>query len=173
MKRRTALTIITLGALSPRALALGETAHCTLEPSTAWAPADYELQFFTAAENYLLDQLMEMIIPADDHSGGARAAKTSLFADLMVGTSDNHAQTRWRNGLHLIQQEIENSSLPDALTRAAAGERHPTTELEHFFVMLKQMTIDGYYTSEIGIHQDLEYEGNTYVAEFPGWPHLE
>jgi hypothetical protein len=29
------------------------------------------------------------------------------------------------------------------------------------------MTVNGYYSSEIGIHQDLEYQGNTYVAEFP------
>jgi len=173
MKRRTALSIIALGALSPRARGLGETAHCTMEPNTAWAPAEYKLQFFTEAENHLLDQLMEMIIPKDDHSPGASAAKTSLFADLMVGTSDHQAQTRWRNGLHLMQKEAEKSSLTEALAHAAAGESHPTSELEHFFVILKQMTIDGYYTSEIGIHQDLEYEGNTCLAEFPDSPRLD
>ena len=63
--------------------------------------------------------------------------------------------------------------LAEALAHAASREKHPSTELEQFFVTLKQMTINGYYTSEIGIHQDLEYEGNTYVAVFPGCPRLE
>ncbi len=35
------------------------------------------------------------------------------------------------------------------------------------------MTIDGYYTSAIGIHKELEYKGNTALAEFPGCTHPE
>ncbi len=35
------------------------------------------------------------------------------------------------------------------------------------------MTVDGYYTSKIGIHQDLEYKGNTAISEFPGCTHAE
>lgn len=57
------------------------------------------------------------------------------------------------------------------MARAAAGEAQPQTGLERFFLTLKQMTVDGYYSSEVGIHQDLEYQGNTYVAEFPGRTH--
>ncbi len=48
----------------------------------------YKLQFFNEEESRLLEELMEMIIPADDHSPGAREAGTNLFADLMVATSD-------------------------------------------------------------------------------------
>lgn len=40
--------------------------------------------------------------------------------------------------------------------------------LETFFADTKQATIHGYYTSEIGIHQDLRYKGNTLLAEFVG-----
>jgi hypothetical protein len=36
---------------------------------------------------------------------------------------------------------------------------------------LKQMTLAGYYSSEVGIHQDLEYQGNTYVYDFPECSH--
>ena len=57
----------------------------------AWAAGDYKLQFFTPAENDLLDQVMEMIIPADGQSGGAHAAKVSLFADRMVSTGTDAA----------------------------------------------------------------------------------
>jgi hypothetical protein len=35
------------------------------------------------------------------------------------------------------------------------------------------MTIDGYYTSEIGIHKDLQYKGNSYTKDFVGCTHDE
>src|ERR1051325_9167546 len=101
MERRTALKIVALGALTPNASALeAAAAHCHSVPGgTAWSPGAYKLQFFTQAENDLLDRLMEMIIPEDSHSPGAHAARVSLFADLIVATSDNSTKIAWRNGL--------------------------------------------------------------------------
>jgi hypothetical protein len=55
----------------------------------------------------------------------------------------------------------------------ARHEGSPETALEKFFAPLKRMTIDGYYTSKIGIHEDLEYKGNTALSEFPGCTHPE
>ena len=138
------------------------------EPDIAWAAGDYRLQFFTEDENRFLDQLMEMIIPADDHSPGASAAKVSLFADRMVSSSDEDEKAQWKTGLKLIRDEARASSMSDALAQAAAGESNPHTGIERFFVVLKRMTVDGYYTSEIGIHQDLNYDGNTYLDRFVG-----
>lgn len=173
MKRRTAVQIVALGSLAPVVKAIAGGLPCSMVPGTAWSAATYQLQFFTAAENELLDRLMEMIIPADNHSAGAHAAQVSFFADLMVATGNDAAKAGWRNGLRLIQDTAEKSSLADALSTASAHEGHPSTELERFFAELKRMTIGGYYTSEIGIHQDLEYQGNTYLAEFPGCNHPE
>jgi hypothetical protein len=163
MRRRTALKIVTLGALAP-----GLKTSSYSEAATLWSPDSYQLRFFSEAENQLLDELMEMIIPADSHSPGAHAAKVSLFADVMVATSDKTTQDRWHHGLGLIREEADRSSLAEALAKSAASEDHPLTELEHFFVTLKHMTVNGYYTSAIGIHQDLQYQGNTYLAAFPG-----
>lgn len=111
---------------------------------------------------------MEMIIPADDHSPGAHAAQVSLFADLMVATGDDAVKTQWRNGLRFMREEAERSSLAAALAKASVNEGDPRTELERFFATLKRATVNGYYTSEIGIHQDLQYRGNTYLRTFPG-----
>jgi hypothetical protein len=107
--------------------------------------------FLPPEENELVDQLSELIIPTDDHSPGAQAAKVSLFADLMLATGDEPAKQQWRNGLRLIRQEAEQSSLPEALAKAAVNEADPKTEVEHFFVALKEMILSGYYTSFIGI----------------------
>jgi hypothetical protein len=42
-----------------------------------------------------------------------------------------------------------------------------------FFKTIKNMTIDGYYTSKIGLIEELEYKGNDYLTEFPGCTHPE
>ena len=48
------------------------------------------------------------------------------------------------------------------------GPDDPTTVLEKFFAVTKRATVLGYYTSEIGIHQELRYKGNQMLAEFVG-----
>jgi hypothetical protein len=37
-----------------------------------------------------------------------------------------------------------------------------------FWIELKRMTVTGYYTSKIGIHDELEYKGNRILQEFVG-----
>ncbi len=95
MKRRTAIKIVALGALAPKLDAVGARV-CHPAAGAAFSTSDYELRFFTPEENELVDQLMEMIIPADHHSPGADAAQVSLFADLRVATSGDAVKTQGR-----------------------------------------------------------------------------
>ena len=145
--------------------------------TSAWAAvrgaAPYQLRFFTPVEQHLADELMEHIIPADGHSPGAHAAQVSLFADFMLASGGEGERRAWRSGLALVQQQVAASSLDAVLAGAAAQEEHPASELGHFFVQLKRMTINGYYTSSIGIHEDLQYQGNTFRTSFPGCTHPE
>jgi hypothetical protein len=174
MERRALLKIFAMTAVSHQLHALPNADMAGMRmvqaPSAATA---YTLQFFTEEESQLLDQVMEMILPADDHSPGAHEARTNLFADLMVATSSDAVKKQWRDGLDLLREEAAASSLADALRKAAAGEENPTTDLQRFFVPLKHMTVNGYYTSETGIHQEMEYIGNTYLAAFPECTHPE
>jgi hypothetical protein len=173
MERRTALKIVALGALAPKVGTLRAAVHCSMEPGTAWSPDAYKLQFFTERENEQLDRLMEMIIPEDSHSPGAHAAQVSLFADLMVAAGDEAKKTRWKEGLALMQVEAGKSSAAEALAHAATLADQQDSDLGRFFAALKDMTIVGYYTSAIGIHQDLGYVGNTYLPAFTGCTHKE
>ena len=38
---------------------------------------------------------------------------------------------------------------------------------ERFFAMVKNMTADGYYTSQVGLVRELGYSGNTALDKFP------
>jgi Gluconate 2-dehydrogenase subunit 3 len=174
MERRALLKLVALTAISQKLNALpGAAMHHMQAPTAAPTATAYTLQFFTEEESRLLDQLMEMIIPADDHSPGAREARTNLFADLMVAASNDAIKKQWKDGIGLIREEAMGSSLEKALGRAALNEEDPKTDLERFFVLLKQMTVNGYYTSATGIHKEMEYIGNTYLVAFPPCTHPE
>ena len=174
MERRAVLKIVAFTALSQKlnALPCASMGHMEAAPAVPTATT-YTLRFFSEEESRLLDQLMEMIIPADEHSPGAHVAQTNLFADLMVATSDQAVKKQWQDGIRLMRDEANRSSLSEALRRAAANEENPTSDLERFFVLLKQMTVNGYYTSATGIHQDMEYVGNAYLGAFPACTHPE
>jgi hypothetical protein len=139
-------------------------------------------KFLTAAEYALLDELTELIIPADDHSPGARAAAVAGYIDGRLAESlEPDWQARWRTGLQAVEglsRELNGKPFLEAtpeqriavLTRMAAGEQDPKTAPERFFRELKGRTAHAYYTSKIGIHLDQEYKGNVYQrGDFAGY----
>jgi hypothetical protein len=161
-----------LGAAVTVAVSIEGTNALALQPATA--------TYFTREELALVDELAEMIIPADAHSPGARAAKVAAYIDARLGEAFDAAdRTAWRDGLQLIEQASRQASgrtfLESTaaqrlalLERIAANEAKPEEPEEHFFAELKTRVVDAYYTSEVGIRQELEYRGNTYQAEFSG-----
>jgi hypothetical protein len=125
-----------------------------------------------ATEFAMLDELSEMIIPADAHSPGARAAKVATFIDARLAEAwDQKDRTDWRAGLALVDrlsQESHKAPFMKAsvdqrlavLTRMAQNENDPKKPEERFFKELKSRVVYAYYTSEIGIKQEMEYKGN-------------
>jgi hypothetical protein len=153
----------------PEALA-GQAAATPSAPAT----------FFTRAELALVDELSEMIVPADDHSPGARAAKVASYLDGRLAEAfDASDRTTWREGLALVdrlsRQATGRTFLESSadqrlalLQKMAERESKPERPEERFFVLLKSRVVNAYYTSEIGIKQELDYRGNVYQAEFAG-----
>jgi hypothetical protein len=178
LTRREAIKIAAGAALAVPAL------HTAAAASTPAAPAP---RFFTHDELALVDELTEMIIPADAHSGGARAAKVAAFIDGRLAEAvlppDLEARQRWRDGLlrvDALSREMHGAAFLAAtpeqrvavLTRMSAYEAQPDPEPkaseEKFFRELKRRTIRGYYSSRVGIHDEMEYKGNTLQAEYAG-----
>jgi gluconate 2-dehydrogenase subunit 3-like protein len=137
-------------------------------------------RFFTRAEFAMVDELSEMIIPTDDHSPGARAAKVAAYIDKTLGeTLEVETKQRWRAGLKSINSLAREThgipfmrTAPDQrlaiLERIAQNETNPQRPEDKFFVELKSRVAHAYYTSKIGLRQELEYKGNTYLREFAG-----
>ena len=81
---------------------------------------------------------------------------------------------------HVIRRKVA-PSLPSAFTdpfmqrldhvyqaRISKNEMEPKTPEERFFREIKGRTVHAYYSSKIGIHQEMEYKGNVPIKEFVG-----
>ena len=158
-----------------------QAAHPTATASqVGTAEAISGARFFTPAQHAMVEELSETIIPADSHSGGAKAAKVADYIDQRIREGvDEHQKALWREGLVLMEsmsQHYNGKPFVDASTDEkiavlkVLSDNAQLTELPEvqFFHELKRLTVRGYYTSKIGIHDDLEYKGNRILMEFVG-----
>lgn len=157
---------------------LSAAAFTTLQLPAADANAPL---YFTAKEFALLDKLTELMIPADKHSPGAHEAGVAAYIDRTVAEAflpEN--KTSWRKGLAAINEQSEQmfkapfldtskSQQVALLKKIAAAEMNPKTESEKFFTQLKQTTAFAYYSSSIGIHKEMNYQGNVLLDKFVGY----
>ena len=152
--------------------------------AAAAAPKATAPKFFKADQMALVATISELIIPTDDNSPGAIAAEVPAFIDLMVSEAPAETKKLWTDGLAALDamsvkknDAAFNKASKDKqialLTEISKNENKPSTLEEKFFKAIKNMTIDGYYTSKIGIHEELKYKGNTYLKEFKGCTHPE
>ncbi|MEO7144321.1 MAG: gluconate 2-dehydrogenase subunit 3 family protein [Bryobacteraceae bacterium] len=127
-------------------------------------------EFFTPQEYALVDDLSEMVIPADEKSGGAKAARVVDYIDHNLAEAfEQEERDHFREGLRVFL-DTPAAERPALLARAASNEKQPHRPEERFFRLLKQYTIQGYYTSKIGIHDDMEYKGNVYqTGDYAGY----
>lgn len=133
---------------------------------------------FTTADLALLDEIGETIIPATD-TPGAKAAKIGPFMVMMVkdcyddahhaafkaGLTDVNARSSAKFGHDFMAATpTERTALLNELD--AEQKKHHTTKAKdapaHYFRMMRQLTLVGYFTSEVGATQALSF------AEVPG-----
>src|ERR1043166_4568128 len=137
-------------------------------------------RFFTPEQHALVDELTETIIPADSHSGGAKDARVTDFIDKTLReTQDEDKKRIWREGLPLIDsmsRHHNGKSYVDASPEeriavlSVLSENDRMTDLPEvkFFKDLKHLPVIGYYTSKVGIHDDLQYKGNRVLQVYVG-----
>jgi hypothetical protein len=179
-------------AMSRRELmALGAAAALTARCGRGSAPAAPAASATSTAQTYLsqaelamVDELSELIIPTDAHSPGARAAGVAAYIDRSLAEAfEDTVRTTWREGLRRID-ELSQRAHGKPFMAASADQRvavlteiarneskpeKPPDKQDEFFVELKSRVAWAYYTSEIGIKQELEYKGNTFQATFAGY----
>jgi gluconate 2-dehydrogenase gamma chain len=173
--RRDALKIISaIGATCAYPFASDElyaqTAEHHHEPAPA-APEPSEPSFFNPAQFRMITGIADLIIPATD-TPGAVGAGVPIYIDTVIGK--NKAQQKvviagleWlaQKNFSDLPAEGQLAILHPLCEAADAGESKD--HAVEFFRLMKNLTADGYYTSQIGLIKELGYSGNTAMAEFP------
>lgn len=128
-------------------------------------------RFFTEEEFAMVDALTDIIIPTDEKSGGAKAAGVAGYIDQRLAEAfDGSERDLWRKQLALIPKTFLRADHSQQIDVVQSMEKQP------FFATLKKATVRGYYTSSIGIHDEMDYLGNTLQqGEYAGFlpPHAE
>lgn len=180
MKRRDALKLIAAAAISsalPREVwAIGREAQEQLGSGA-------HLRTLNPHQDATVTTIAELILPQTD-TPGAKAARVNEFIDLILtewsedddrdhflkGLADVDVRSHGLFGKDFVDcahnQQTEILTALDADVAAAREAIPPGTMKrgrtavpdDHFFYNMKQLTLLGYYTSQVGAEQELQYE---------------
>jgi gluconate 2-dehydrogenase gamma chain len=189
VSRRDILKSLTMGAMATSVLRVipahaAEYAHHMVAAEKAAAPAGaYTPKFFSPKGYKTLQALCQAIIPADSECGGAMEAGAPEFIDLLTSENPEY-QLRLGGGMMWLDGECEDrygmaflecapeqqKVILDLIAYRASAEKDPQLlPGVDFFALLREMTADGFFTSQIGIKY-LGYVGNTFLLSFNGCP---
>ncbi len=151
---------------------------------------------FSAADIALMDEIADTILPRTKTPGAKDTGIGAFMATFVADCYTAQQQATFRAGLADIDKraggrflsltpearaELLRTVDADAKKQAAAGTGPRNAESAeakaHYFTMLKQLTIFGFFTSKIGATEVLQYvavpgryDGDlAYVAGTPAW----
>lgn len=175
----TAATAATFPGFSKWGFVCGHIGNAAMQIK----PASYRPLFFDQVEYAMVERLTDIIIPSDG-TPGSKEAGVAEFIDFMVA-SDPEPQYPLRTGLvwlnahserifgkkFLALTSDEQVSLLEPLgfkNKARAGEE----DGRKFFALVREYTITGFYTSEIG-YKELDNPALKFYSESPECPHKD
>jgi hypothetical protein len=186
VSRRAAMqTVVAL--LGGAALAGGDRLSAfSFEPAAIEKAMAQGAGAFAAADVALLDEIAETILP-ETSTPGAKAARVGAFMALMVTEAyDERTRQVFHDGLRLLDDACKRShgaafmqaSAPQRLTLVEALDREQHAVMEdrapkrrvrapaapsasdepaHYFRLMKELALLGYFTSEIGYTRAMRY----------------
>jgi gluconate 2-dehydrogenase gamma chain len=189
ISRRSILKSLTMGAAATSVLRViplqaAEHAHRMIMAEKKASPAGaFTPKYFDVHGYKTLQALCQTIFPADSDSGGAIEAGAPEFIDLLTSENKEYQAVlggglMWLDGtctdrygkVYLDCDPEQQTEILDKIAyRKNAVADSSLNPGVAFFSFLRNMTADGFFTSEIGVKY-LGYIGNTFVKEFPGCP---
>ncbi|MGD0129087.1 MAG: gluconate 2-dehydrogenase subunit 3 family protein [Terriglobia bacterium] len=181
-----ALTAIPASALVPVSSAgVAERKHwlsAAPAPSAAPTEAANKRKILDEREWKTICLLSDLIIPADDRTGGATQAGVPEFIDAWLDLRRGDLLAEIQGGLTWLDVECnrlfnhdfvdcsdaERKQILDRIAypaKAAPQDAHGVA----FFNDLRDLVVSGFFSSKMGV-KDLPYLGNTMVADWEGCP---
>jgi gluconate 2-dehydrogenase gamma chain len=148
--------------------------------AATWVP-----KVLSAAQNQAVIALSEAIIPQTDTAGAAKAG-VNQFIDAVIADASAGDRQKFLDGLAWIDARSQrdagapfaraSAAQQTALLTALSTAASPSAEDEpgvEFFKAIKSLTITGYYTSEVGMREEMGDTGQMFFIEYPGCTHDE
>jgi hypothetical protein len=187
MNRRHALRTLaagTLGSLWVDELSALARQHAHAgSAQAAIAAQDWKPAVLNPRQNDLVVLLTELIIPETD-TPGAKAARVNRFIDRVLQDARPADRERFLKGLAWIEARSRALYKTDVLAASPEQQTALLTRLSadgnpdkeestgrDFFTAVKSMTINGYYTTEIGLRRELGDSGQLFLPAFQGCDH--
>jgi gluconate 2-dehydrogenase gamma chain len=172
--RRLGLTLMATGVLDR--VSAQEVHHLALAAQSSNG-GSYSPKALNDHEYRTLVRLTDLIIPVENGKPGAVAAGAAAWID-MLASENAELKDIYTKGLAWIDGTMSKRGASDfvsatpeqqtALLDLIAYRRNQSPELDagiQFFTMARRMTVDAFYTSEIGI-ADIDYRGNRPQATY-------
>ena len=152
--------------------------HAAARSSVGREVSAENLLFFNPHQFKTVDIVCEIVIP-QTRTPGARAAKVPQFIDLLLAERETQMQSGIAAGLRWLDQrsrELFGKDFVDAspeqqidlLTRISSSDSSEATLGQVFFNQIKNLTAFGYYTSKVGLEQELGYAGPQGIGTYEG-----
>jgi Gluconate 2-dehydrogenase subunit 3 len=201
VNRRQAMRTLATGAVGAATAATWVESLSALSRQQAHAHAaeasmaaqDWTPRVLNPRQNDMVTALTELIIPdTGPDTGpapgtpGAKAARVNRFVDSVLHDAAPAEREKFVKGLAWLDARSKTLFGKDLLAASAAEQTALLTRVSkegnpdgedpigpEFFQAIKALTINGYYTSEIGLRQELGDDGQLFMLQFPGCTHPE
>ena len=138
----------------------------------------YQPKALSLHDYQTLERLTDLIIPVENGAPGAVAAGAARWID-MLASENGELKDIYTSGLAWLDAAMKQRGAADFLSAPPADQtamldliayrRNQSAEVApgiRFFTWVRRMTVDAFYTSEIGI-RDIDYRGNTGLLSYP------
>jgi gluconate 2-dehydrogenase gamma chain len=161
----------------------GQTLHKQTESAGSHHEASPEQpaqpRFFNDHDYQTLSRIDDLIIPDTDTAGAIKAGVPGYLDAVIARDTDqqllvadglrwlDHEGRRIAGKPFIEMNEAQQLGLLEPLCEASDADPKPKARNVQFFALLKKLTADGYYTSKIGLLDELQYRGNHVLASYP------
>jgi gluconate 2-dehydrogenase gamma chain len=172
--RRIGLALMATGAIDR--VSAQEVHHLAL--SAQAGGSRYTPKALSDHEYRTLEKLTDFIIPVENGKPGAVAEGAAAWID-MLASENAQLKDIYTKGIAWVDGAMQKRGAADFLGAASGDQttlldqiafrRNSSPELDpgiQFFTWARRMTVDAFYTSEIGI-ADIDYRGNRPQMTYP------
>ena len=166
MNRRDVIkrTAVLMGGIVSAPTIMAIMKGCKAKPTVDWKPA-----FFTEDQAITITEIAEIIIPATDTPGAKDVGVPAFIEEMIQKVYGQEDRDRFMTGLQSFMQDAE-AKYDDAFIDLEAAEQlefvkqvhdaaiQENTQKRPFILIVKELTLTGFFTSQPGATEVLQYE---------------